>query len=352
MRKDLVDGCYLQLQSYMPSGLDRASLLAVCLLMLCKVVLGACLCIVLSQHQYLSAALSMQRLLSYEQAADVLFGGDDTGGRSSGGGSNTEGPTGLALSAAVARLLMRLLDNLESKSRSYKGEPALAALFMMNNVHYVQWSVEGSTAEVLLGRGWLERHKDLVEDWGARYHDITWGPLLALLKVTWGQLLGMVESHASWYMDDKHGIFQPCMQACMNNSIWLCWLSQLQACNSHIDIHRHAPVVYTCDRQLCFHVHNTATLVYIAEAALQQTTQAACNPMPCPTTLHMQNDAPTDVGRLKQYLKDTFSSFNAALERIYITQSSWTIPDAMLREAVKRVIKNDLLKPYQDFLRK
>ncbi|KIZ02022.1 Exocyst complex component 7 [Monoraphidium neglectum] len=199
-------------------------------------------------HPLTAQVLSyLKRLLTYERAAEVLFGGDDVGSiRSSGGGSNAEGSTAAALAAAVSRLMARLLDNLESKSRQYRGDAALGALFMMNNVHYVQWSVEGSAAEALLGRDWLERHKDLVEDWGARYQDLTWGPLLALLQV----------------------------------------------------------------------------------------------------------DAPTDVGRLKQHLKDTFSTFNAGLERIYATQSCWTIPDAMLRDAVKRVVKNDVMQPYQEFLRR
>lgn len=37
---------------------------------------------------------------------------------------------------------------------------------------------------------------------------------------------------------------------------------------------------------------------------------------------------------------------------IYTNQSGWTIPDHMLRAAVKRVIKDDLLDTYQDFLRR
>lgn len=55
---------------------------------------------------------------------------------------------------------------------------------MMNNVHYVQWSVENSpTALELLGVFWLERHKDVVEEWGAAYHDAAWMPLVDMLKV-------------------------------------------------------------------------------------------------------------------------------------------------------------------------
>lgn len=51
-------------------------------------------------------------------------------------------------------------------------------------------------------------------------------------------------------------------------------------------------------------------------------------------------------------LKERYSAFNAAVERIYTHQSGWTIPDASLRAAVKRVIKDDLLPPYSDFLRR
>lgn len=58
------------------------------------------------------------------------------------------------------------------------------------------------------------------------------------------------------------------------------------------------------------------------------------------------------MSRLKQHLKDTFSAFNSALERVYATQSAWTIPDTVLRDAVRRVIKTDVLGPYQDFLRR
>lgn len=72
---------------------------------------------------------------------------------------------------------------LTTQSRAYKND-ALAALFIMNNVHYVQWSVESSPAALdLLGVAWLERHKDVVEEWGAAYHDATWMPLVHMLRV-------------------------------------------------------------------------------------------------------------------------------------------------------------------------
>ncbi|WIA09825.1 hypothetical protein OEZ85_009200 [Tetradesmus obliquus] len=222
-------------------------------------------------HPLTAQVLSyLKRLLGYENAAQVMYGdmqerednyiGDVSGwaaaaaagdeaqqqpGSSGGGADGSSSPARRALAAGIARLLMQLQDNLEAKSRAYKNE-AIAALFMMNNVHYVQWSVEGSAALGLLGGEWLERHKDAVEDWGARYHELTWLPIINMLKA----------------------------------------------------------------------------------------------------------EPPSDVSRLKLVLKETFAAFNAAIERIYTHQSGWTIPDAMLRGAVKRVIKDDLLGTYQAFMRR
>lgn len=58
---------------------------------------------------------------------------------------------------------------------------ALAALFMMNNVHYMVKTVESSAELMLLGEEWLERHKDRVEEWGAAYQALSWGPLIEAL---------------------------------------------------------------------------------------------------------------------------------------------------------------------------
>eukprot|EP00882_Tetradesmus_deserticola_P013295 GHRQ01014102.1.p1 GENE.GHRQ01014102.1~~GHRQ01014102.1.p1 ORF type:complete len:335 (+),score=196.26 GHRQ01014102.1:1145-2149(+) len=218
-------------------------------------------------HPLTAQVLSyLKRLLGYDNAAQVMYGhiseqddnyiGDVSAWAAAAGGSGEQqrksssgGKDGSAarhaLSAGIARLLMQLQDNLEAKSRAYKNE-AIAALFMMNNVHYVQWSVESSAALGLLGVEWLERHKDMVEDWGARYHDITWMPIINMLKA----------------------------------------------------------------------------------------------------------EPPSDVSRLKVMLKEMFAAFNASIDRIYTHQSGWTIPDHMLRAAVKRVIKDDLLETYQAFMRR
>ena len=236
-----------------------------------------------------------QRLLSYAHATQVLLG-------SSGGAV----PGASALAPCVSDLLSKLLGNLEAKARGYR-DPALTALFLMNNVHYVQWSMEGGAAEHLLGRPWLERHKDLVEEWGARYQDITWGPLLALVQVcVAGSPLdpGIADGVSS------------------RRDVWR---------------HMHRRTGGTTPHTPSAHPH-------VGAASMLHATTLVC--------LCLQAEAPEDVTRLKQYLKDTFNAFNAAVERIYTTQSAWTIPDAALRDAVRRVIKSDVVPPYQDFLRR
>jgi exocyst complex protein 7 len=111
----------------------------------------------------------------------VLCGG--TSRFSDPGGYESRRATLSSMSLGVSRLLMQLTENLITKSRAYKADP-LAHLFLMNNVHYVQWSVEGSPAALaLMGSEWLERHKDLVEEYGAKYHEGVWMPLVRLLQV-------------------------------------------------------------------------------------------------------------------------------------------------------------------------
>ena len=46
---------------------------------------------------------------------------------------------------------------------------ALAALFLMNNVHYIVKAVESSEALSVVGQDWIERHKDLIEQYGEDY---------------------------------------------------------------------------------------------------------------------------------------------------------------------------------------
>ncbi len=81
---------------------------------------------------------------------------------------------------------------------------------------------------------------------------------------------------------------------------------------------------------------------------------AAGTALNVPLALSPQAEGPplSDLPRLKLWLKERFARFNEAVERIVQAQAPWMIPDQPLRAAVKRVIKDDLLDPYQDFLLK
>jgi hypothetical protein len=123
--------------------------------------------------------------------------------------------------------------------------------------HTQKASVEGSPgALALLGNAWLERHKDVVEAWGAAYHDATWMPLVALLQVRWGVFVCAL----------------------------LVWLR-----------------VRLCLLHLCTHAHS-------------DTATHACACMRVCSCAHAQAEPPSDGARLRQVLKDTFSRFNAAIE--------------------------------------
>jgi hypothetical protein len=138
----------------------------------------------------------LQRLLNYSNAAEVLYGVGPSR-TSDAGGRDADHQPEKHLARGVTHLLMQLINNLETKSRQYK-EQALASLFMMNNVHYVQWSVENSNALALLGQEWLERHKDLVEDFGAKYHDVVWMPLVAMLQVRGAPRMSFTSGCVGW----------------------------------------------------------------------------------------------------------------------------------------------------------
>ncbi|EFJ50648.1 hypothetical protein VOLCADRAFT_103855 [Volvox carteri f. nagariensis] len=228
----------------------------------------------------------------------------------------------------ICATTLSFLKALEAKARSYK-VPALGDLFLMNNVHYMVWTVEhaaaadnqtqqqqqgqqpkqlgsnpppddmedptstkttrtatarqsgrrrgggaggsasdngdgGSAAAAppsapasaasaslgVLGLAWVERHKDIVEHYGASYQDKTWRPLVAVLE---GVLVTEVDAE------------------------------------------------------------------------------------------------PSDPGRFKAWLKSKFAKINSQLDSIFKQQSAWTIPDAKLKTAVRNVIKQDLLPLYGEF---
>ncbi|PNG99711.1 hypothetical protein TSOC_014505, partial [Tetrabaena socialis] len=213
-------------------------------------------------HPICATTLSfLKRLFTHSNALTLLFA-PNGGGPSSGDAADAAASAAAAASSAIMRMLMRLIEvglswyieALEAKARSYKAA-ALGHLFLMNNVHYMVWTVEqaaaadkqlqrraqaaaeaalaaaaaeseagatrrakrhaaaaaaaaaaedGSDADAgaaaaaaaadldaaaaaanglgVLGLAWVERHKDIVEHYGAAYHEATWQPLIAVLE--------------------------------------------------------------------------------------------------------------------------------------------------------------------------
>ncbi len=84
----------------------------------------------------------------------MLFSGGARGGDSGPG-------VQAAMAEAVGRCMSALLEALRSKAGAYKdkGGGALAALFLLNNAHYLVDALEQSERLSLLGRAWLQDHK-------------------------------------------------------------------------------------------------------------------------------------------------------------------------------------------------
>ncbi|BDA42170.1 Exocyst complex component EXO70A1 [Coccomyxa sp. Obi] len=133
----------------------------------------------------------LKRLFAYEATIDTLFGDAENEAAALAAARRGEAAdrrrregineaTATAVQGAVGHMLRVLLDNLETKARTYKNK-ALAALFLMNNVHYIVKAVESSEALSCVGQDWIERHKDLIEQYGEDYQEASWGPLMSLV---------------------------------------------------------------------------------------------------------------------------------------------------------------------------
>ena len=53
---------------------------------------------------------------------------------------------------------------------------------MIQNSRYMAVTVERSEQGLLLGSRWAEKHRDLVEQYGQQYHELTWHPLIKPLE--------------------------------------------------------------------------------------------------------------------------------------------------------------------------
>ncbi|CAH2069532.1 unnamed protein product [Thlaspi arvense] len=79
--------------------------------------------------------------------------------------------------------IMELLEsNLEVKSKVYK-DPALCAVFLMNNGRYIVQKVKDGDLGLLLGEDWIRKHNAKVRQYHLSYQRNSWNKMLGMLKV-------------------------------------------------------------------------------------------------------------------------------------------------------------------------
>ncbi|KAH7281264.1 hypothetical protein KP509_36G038300 [Ceratopteris richardii] len=85
------------------------------------------------------------------------------------------------LSAITLTLMESLEKNLDAKSKLYK-DPALAYLFLMNNMHYISQKIKASDVRKLLGDEWIKRNRGKLRQCHNSYRRTAWTKVLMCLK--------------------------------------------------------------------------------------------------------------------------------------------------------------------------
>lgn len=85
------------------------------------------------------------------------------------------------LASVTMRIMQALQTNLDAKSKQYK-DPALAHIFLMNNIHYMVRSVRKSEAKDFLGDDWVQRHRRIVQQNAKQYQRSAWSKILQTLS--------------------------------------------------------------------------------------------------------------------------------------------------------------------------
>ncbi|XP_058110440.1 exocyst complex component EXO70B1 [Magnolia sinica] len=93
--------------------------------------------------------------------------------------------TSTSLSIQMAWIMELLESNLEAKSKMYR-DPALIAVFLMNNNRYIVQKVRDSELGALLGDDWIRKHTTKVRQLHVSYQRAAWSKVLAVLKLDGG----------------------------------------------------------------------------------------------------------------------------------------------------------------------
>ncbi|CAI0426628.1 unnamed protein product [Linum tenue] len=102
------------------------------------------------------------------------------------GGLGAKDSSASPLSVQMAWIMELLESNLEQKAKIY-GDPALCAVFMMNNEKYIVKKVKdidpkNSQLSALLGDDWIRKHTAKVKQYHLNYQRSSWNKILGVLK--------------------------------------------------------------------------------------------------------------------------------------------------------------------------
>ncbi|XP_042516165.1 exocyst complex component EXO70H1-like [Macadamia integrifolia] len=85
-----------------------------------------------------------------------------------------------AFTIRMAWIVLVLLCKLDGKARLYK-DPALAYLFLTNNLEYVVQKIQTSNLRYLLGEDWISQHKAKMKQYAASYERMGWSNVISAI---------------------------------------------------------------------------------------------------------------------------------------------------------------------------
>ncbi|KAK9785100.1 hypothetical protein WJX73_006335 [Symbiochloris irregularis] len=128
----------------------------------------------------------LRRVFARPSAAKRLFGRLDSGISSRTGRHvplDQDPAQAVRLLSMVTRILDELKAGLAARAKTCK-DPALEAIFMMNNLNFVIKAVEGSQELGGLGVDWVDLNRPLVQQFAGEYFRASWQPMLEVVRET------------------------------------------------------------------------------------------------------------------------------------------------------------------------
>ncbi|KAG2433194.1 hypothetical protein HYH02_012736 [Chlamydomonas schloesseri] len=283
-------------------------------------------------HPICATTLSfLKRLFTFPNALSLLFAPSGAGGGvSSGDAAEAAAAAAAAASSSIMRILMRLLEALEAKARAYKS-PALGSLFLMNNVHYMVWTVEQAAAADKQKASAAAAAKTAAASAGAAAAAEAEAEAEAASIEAEGQGSSVrarrrarraAEAAAEAAEAEAAAAAAAHPDAAVPGGLAVLGRAWVER---HKDIVEHYGAAYQDA--------SWKPLAELLEAVVVTET----------------DKEPSDPGRFKNWVKSKFAKINSLIDGLLKQQSSWTIPDAKLKNAVRKVIKQDVLPLYREF---